>query len=96
MQYSKEKQEGKREGKNSKQSGDVERTIIGRALYFHACEPAKNFRNIFEIIAACYLFSARNENGVLSFLQGRPGEKGQKGELGSPGFDVFSAVKVSS
>lgn len=30
------------------------------------------------------------------FLQGRPGEKGQKGELGSPGFDVFSAVKVSS
>lgn len=29
-------------------------------------------------------------------LQGRAGEKGQKGELGSSGFDVFSAVKVSS
>ena len=28
-------------------------------------------------------------------LQGKPGEKGQKGEHGSPGFDVFSAVKVS-
>lgn len=28
-------------------------------------------------------------------LQGRPGDKGQKGEHGGPGFDVFSALKVS-
>lgn len=28
-------------------------------------------------------------------FQGRAGDKGQKGELGSPGYDVFSAVKVS-
>lgn len=32
---------------------------------------------------------------VMCQLQGRPGDKGQKGESGSPGFDVFSAVKVS-
>jgi hypothetical protein len=38
------------------------------------------------MLPSCDLFSY--------YLQGRPGEKGQKGELGSPGFDVFSAVKV--
>lgn len=33
----------------------------------------------------------------LRFIfQGRPGDKGQKGELGNPGFDVFSAVKVTT
>lgn len=32
----------------------------------------------------------------MNYSQGRPGDKGQKGELGSPGFDVFSAVKVST
>lgn len=41
------------------------------------------------------LFFHQIQCGMFRF-QGRPGEKGQKGELGSPGFDVFSAVKVSS
>lgn len=31
---------------------------------------------------------------AFASTQGRPGDKGQKGEHGSPGFDVFSAVKV--
>lgn len=39
-------------------------------------------------------FKMRVEILILFNFQGRAGDKGQKGEGGSPGFDVFSAVKV--